>query len=160
MVWRRSIPTPRCRTAEGFESSWTGEPLVRVFAADGRLTHIVRWRQPAETVTPPEIEAFVADAAEGRRPALLAALTRGEARRDLFSGIWLDGNDRLWVRLVSSPGSRHRYLQFALDGSTSGYVDLPPGVRIWALNQHEVTVTWHEGEEVSVRVYRLPGPPR
>lgn len=103
----------------------------------------------------------MADAVESRRPALRVALTHGETRRDLFSGVWLDGDDHLWVRLVPTPGSPQRYLQFALDGSTSGYVDLPPGTRVWSIDEHEVTVTWYDQGVPSVRVYRLhPEPAR
>jgi hypothetical protein len=145
-------------SSQQIAAGWTGAPEVKVFNTDGQLTHIVRWQQGVEFFPPGELEAFISEFPEDRREEVrgLVDSTPGGIPRPFFTGIYIDEQGNLWVRTErSSRTSVHRYLKFALDGSESGYVDLPGNPRISVISDREVLGLWWEAGASVLRDYHI-----
>lgn len=135
---------------------------LSVYAADGRLTRLVRGSGGGWTVTDEEIEAWRAARLARRGPDIpdfYVEFVRNAPWREThpaFHSAVLGPDEMVWIGLAARAGDEtRRWLVLGPDGQPRGQLDLPEGATVLAIDADRfVLLETNALDEEEVRLYR------
>ena len=135
---------------------------LSVYAADGRLTRLVRGSGGGWTVTDDEIEAWRAALLARRGPDIpdfYVEFVRNAPWREThpaFHSAVLGPDEMVWIGLAARAGDEtRRWLVLGPDGQPRGQLDLPEGATVLAIDADRfVLLETNALDEEEVRLYR------
>ncbi|MDE2944225.1 MAG: hypothetical protein OXT63_08430 [Gemmatimonadota bacterium] len=135
---------------------------LSVYAADGRLTRLIRGSGGGRPVTTEEIEAWRAERLARRGPDApdwyveFAANAPYRETHPAFHSAVLGPEEMVWIGLAARPGEEtRRWLIIGPDGQPQGRLDLPAEASVLAIDADRFVVLQRNALDVEeVRLYR------
>ncbi len=135
---------------------------VRIYSADGRLTHLIRKQHTPLAVTDTDLNALQDSVLANESDRILRHAWENrppppEMMPAYASDIHLDPNMNLWVREYSRPGDRQwSYCVFDADGIFMGTIAVPNGFAVLDIGRDYVLGLRRDGLDVEyVQLYEL-----
>lgn len=149
--------TPTAATAgNGFFYGTGRDPEVGVYDEAGRLTRLVRWREPGRPVTTQDVDAEkahqLAEASDAnwrrRVEAMFAHLPIPETI-PFYSSLVVDAGGDLWVGgFVAPDDSSRTWRIFDPEGRLVGRASTPAGLQVTQIGDDFVLGVWSDGMDV------------